>query len=95
MAFRLPQTALAEGELLQLEQSFDPSVTEQHYFAVIERKSAGLLAAACEAGAIIGGVTRAERRRLAEFGRELGIAFQLRDDALDYAAGERELGKLP
>lgn len=86
---------MSEGELLQLARSFDPSVTESHYFRVIDRKSASLLAAACEAGAILGGVTRAERRRLAEFGREFGIAFQLRDDALDYEAGEAELGKMP
>ena len=86
---------MAEGELLQLQRSFDPGVTEAHYYAVIDRKSAALLAAACEAGAILGGVTRAERRRLADFGRELGLAFQLRDDALDYCAGERELGKQP
>ena len=85
--------SMAEGELLQLERSFDPSVTEAHYFAVIEHKSAVLLSAACEAGAILGGVTRAERRKLAEYGRELGLAFQLRDDALDYEAGEAELGK--
>jgi octaprenyl-diphosphate synthase len=84
---------MAEGELLQLERSFDASVTEAHYFQVIERKSAVLLSAACESGGIVAGVTRAERRRLAEFGRELGLAFQLRDDALDYQAGEAELGK--
>ncbi len=64
-------------------------------FAVIERKSAVLLSAACEAGSILGGVTRGERRRLREFGHELGLAFQLRDDALDYEAGEDVLGKLP
>jgi len=87
--------AMAEGELLQLERSFDPTVTEAHYFAVIERKSAALLAAACEAGSILGGVTRGERRSLRQFGRELGIAFQLRDDALDYEAGEAALGKPP
>src|SRR5512134_2824393 len=86
---------MAEGELLQLERSFDPSVTEQHYYQVIERKSAELLAAACDAGAILSGVTRAERRRLAEFGRQVGLAFQLRDDALDYEAAEGELGKRP
>jgi octaprenyl-diphosphate synthase len=86
---------MSEGELLQLARSFDPSVTEAHYYRVIDRKSASLLAAACEAGAILGGVTRAERRRLAEFGREFGVAFQLRDDALDYEAGEAELGKRP
>jgi octaprenyl-diphosphate synthase len=87
--------SMAEGELLQLERSFDPSVTEAHYYAVIERKSASLLSAACEAGSILGGVTRAERRRLAEFGRELGLAFQLRDDALDYEDREADLGKRP
>lgn len=87
--------SMAEGELLQLQRSFDPDVTEGHYYAVVDRKSAKLLAAACEAGAILSGVTRAERRRVARFGRELGLAFQLRDDALDYAAGEEVLGKRP
>ena len=86
---------MAEGELLQLERSFDPTVTEAHYYQVIDRKSAELLAAACDAGAILAGVTRAERRRLAEFGRQVGLAFQLRDDALDYSAEAPELGKLP
>jgi octaprenyl-diphosphate synthase len=86
---------MADGELLQLQRSFDSTVTEAYYYRVIDRKSATLLSAACEAGAILGGVTRAERRRLAEFGRELGLAFQLRDDALDYEAGEEELGKQP
>jgi octaprenyl-diphosphate synthase len=86
---------MAEGELLQLQRSFDPNVTEADYYAVIKRKSAALLAAACEAGAILGGVTRAERNRLSAFGRELGLAFQLRDDALDYAASEGVLGKSP
>jgi octaprenyl-diphosphate synthase len=87
--------SMAEGELLQLQRSFDPSVTEAHYFQVIERKSAVLLSAACESGSILGGVTRAERRRLAEYGRELGLAFQLRDDALDYEDREADLGKRP
>lgn len=86
---------MAEGEILQLQRSFDPEVTEAQYYAVIDRKSAALLAAACEAGAILGGVTRAERRQIAEFGRELGLAFQIRDDALDYEAGADVLGKPP
>ena len=86
---------MAEGELMQLARSFDPSITESHYFSVIDHKSAVLLKAACEVGAIIGGVTRAERRKLAEFGREVGLAFQLRDDALDYEAAEADLGKRP
>ena len=87
--------SMAEGEILQLERSYDPTVTESHYFRVIERKSAMLLSTSTEAGAILGGVTRAERRRLSDFGRELGLAFQLRDDALDYEAGEKALGKIP
>ncbi|NNL65792.1 MAG: polyprenyl synthetase family protein, partial [Myxococcales bacterium] len=86
---------MAEGELLQLARGFDPEGTESVYFDVIERKSAALLSAAAEAGAILGAVTRGERRRLSEFGRQIGLAFQLRDDALDYSGGEEELGKRP
>lgn len=86
---------MAEGELLQLARGFDPEGTEAVYFDVIERKSAALLSAAAEAGAILGAVTRGERRRLSEFGRQIGLAFQLRDDALDYSGGEEELGKRP
>ncbi len=86
---------MAEGEILQMQRSFDPEVTEANYYDVIERKSAELLSASCEAGAILGGVTRAERRRLADFGRQVGLAFQLRDDALDYDASADELGKRP
>jgi len=86
---------MTEGELMQLDRSFDPEVGESHYYAVIDRKSAALLSAASEAGAILGGVTRAERRRIAAFGQELGLAFQLRDDALDYTGGEEDLGKEP
>jgi octaprenyl-diphosphate synthase len=84
---------MAEGELLQLQFSFDVAATEAQYYAVIDRKSAALLSTACECGAILGGVTRAERRSLAMFGRELGLAFQLRDDALDYQASSTQLGK--
>ncbi len=87
--------SMAEGELFQLERSFDPEVAESHYFRVIDGKSARLLSAACEIGAIVGGVTLAERKLLAEFGRELGVAFQLRDDVIDYTSSEEALGKLP
>ena len=84
---------MAEGELLQLQSSFDLDITESNYFDVIDRKSAALLSAACESGSILGGVTRAERRRLASFGRDLGLAFQLKDDALDYDTEAETLGK--
>jgi octaprenyl-diphosphate synthase len=84
---------MAEGELLQLEFSFDVGATEAQYYKVIDRKSATLLSVACESGALLGGVTRSERRSVAEFGRELGLAFQLRDDALDYDSSASTLGK--
>jgi octaprenyl-diphosphate synthase len=84
---------MAEGELLQLEFSFDAAATEAQYYRVIDRKSAQLLRAACEAGAILGGATKSERRKIAKFGHELGLAFQLRDDALDYEASAQEMGK--
>jgi octaprenyl-diphosphate synthase len=84
---------MAEGELLQIQYSFDSAVTEAQYYKIIHRKSAALLSAACEVGAILGEVTRAERRSLTAFGRELGLAFQLKDDALDYDKSAVALGK--
>ena len=86
---------MAEGELLQLERSFDVDVTEAHYYDVIERKSATLLSNCCEIGSLLGGVTRGERNRISEYGRQLGLAFQLRDDCLDYDSELQELGKEP
>ena len=84
---------IAEGELLQLERSFDIGISERDYFEIIEGKSAVLLSGACLAGAILGGVTRAEQRRVSAYGRDLGLAFQLKDDALDYDTGASVLGK--
>ena len=86
---------MAEGELLQLERSFDVDITEAHYYDVIERKSATLLSNCCEIGSLLGGVTRGERNRIREYGRQLGLAFQLRDDCLDYDSELKELGKEP
>ncbi len=86
---------MAEGELLQLERSFDVDITEAHYYDVIDRKSAALLSTCCEIGSLLGGVTKGERNRIAEYGRQLGLAFQLRDDCLDYEAAFEDLGKQP
>lgn len=86
---------LAEGELLQLERSFDVDLTEAHYYEVIDRKSASLLSTCCEIGSLLGGVTRGERNRITEYGRQLGLAFQLRDDCLDFEAAFEDLGKQP
>lgn len=86
---------MAEGQLLELSKSFDPDVSEAVYMEVIGSKTSSLLAAAAESGGILGGVTRPERRALWEFGWELGLAFQLVDDALDYVGKGEALGKLP
>ncbi len=86
---------MSEGEVLQLSRSFDPELPEAVYLEVIGRKTSSLLATCSESGAILGGVTRAERRAVRDFGWQLGLAFQLVDDALDYTASAGELGKPP
>jgi octaprenyl-diphosphate synthase len=84
---------IAEGEVLQLQTQNDLSTTEEQYLEVIQGKTAALFSAACEVGAVIAGRSALEREALAAFGMNLGIAFQLVDDALDYAANQATLGK--
>jgi octaprenyl-diphosphate synthase len=84
---------IAEGEVLQLQTQNDLSTTEDQYLQVIQGKTAALFAAACEVGAVISGRPSQEQEALAAFGMNLGIAFQLVDDALDYAANQATLGK--
>ena len=84
---------IAEGEVLQLQTQNDLSTTEAQYLEVVQGKTAALFAAACEVGAVIAGRPAQEQAALAAFGMNLGIAFQLVDDALDYAANEATLGK--
>jgi len=86
-------TRIAEGEVLQLICTSDVDLTEEKYIEVVVCKTAVLLAAACQAGAIIGGATPEQEDALAAFGMDLGIAFQLMDDTLDYTADEKEFGK--
>ena len=82
---------IAEGEVLQLATQNDLSTTEARYLDVIKGKTAALFAAACQVGAVVAGRPREEEAALAEFGMNLGIAFQLVDDALDYAADQATL----
>ncbi len=83
---------IAEGEVEQLLNMHDPEVSEERYFSVIEKKTAKLFEAACQLGAVLAG--REEREQdLARFGRELGAAFQVTDDVLDYTAEAATLGK--
>ena len=84
---------IAEGEVLQLITSNDVETTEATYLEVINAKTAQLFAAASRIGAVLAGCSADEEGALEAFGRNLGIAFQLVDDMLDYSAREAELGK--
>jgi octaprenyl-diphosphate synthase len=84
---------IAEGEVLQLVTSNDTTTSEAAYLEVISAKTAQLFAAASRIGAIVAGRPAAEEEALERFGRNLGIAFQLVDDVLDYSARQAELGK--
>ena len=86
-------TALAEGEILELIKTSDAETTEDDYAEIIANKTAVLLSAACEIGAILGCVDIEKRTALREFGYELGMAFQLTDDMLDYISSDTTLGK--
>ena len=84
---------IAEGEVMQLLNMHDPEVAEERYLLVIRSKTAKLFEAAAELGALIGGASDADVAAAGEYGRCLGTAFQLIDDALDYSGHVAEIGK--
>ncbi len=84
---------LCGGELLQIEHREDWSLDETTYFQILERKTAALIAAACERGAIISGGSADHVRALSTYGRRLGVAFQIQDDLLDLLGREQTVGK--
>jgi octaprenyl-diphosphate synthase len=84
---------IAEGEVMQLSAAKDVETTEDAYLAVIRAKTAALFAAACEVGPILAGRGKAEIAACRGYGANLGIAFQLIDDALDYGGSSAKLGK--
>jgi octaprenyl-diphosphate synthase len=84
---------IAEGEVMQLMTTGNIATTEADYLAVIQSKTAELFAAASRIGAVLGGRPAEEEAALDRFGRNLGTAFQLVDDMLDFSAREAELGK--
>ena len=86
-------TIIAEGEVMQLLFTGEIDLTEENYIGVVRAKTAILMSGACEAGAILGGVSPEKQSSLSSFGMNLGIAFQLMDDTLDYIATEEEFGK--
>ena len=84
---------IAEGEVMQLAAAKNTSTTEDEYLAVIRGKTAELFAAACEVGPVIAERPKAEQAAARAYGMNLGIAFQLVDDALDYGGKSQKLGK--
>ncbi len=84
---------IAEGEVLQMATQNDLSTSMERYLEVIHGKTAALFAAACRVGAVVAGRPERDALALDCYGTNLGMAFQLVDDALDYAADQRLLGK--
>lgn len=84
---------IAEGEVLQLMTANDTETGEDAYLEVIRSKTAALFAAACRIGAVVADRPKVEEDALESYGLNLGIAFQLIDDVLDYSARQAQLGK--
>jgi len=84
---------IAEGEVLQLSKARNLATSEADYAQIIDAKTATLFEAATEVGAMAGNAPERHRKALARYGRELGLAFQLVDDALDYGGARGNLGK--
>ncbi|MDD3182421.1 MAG: polyprenyl synthetase family protein [Alphaproteobacteria bacterium] len=84
---------ISEGEVLQLTSKNDCATSEQTYLEIVRAKTAELFAAACRIGAVVAGRPAAEEEALRTFGLNLGIAFQIIDDVLDYSAEQERLGK--
>ena len=84
---------MVEGELLQLERLHRLEISEADYMELVDRKTARLFSACASLGAVAGGASDTEESRLAEFAWNLGMAFQLVDDILDFTSSEKILGK--
>jgi octaprenyl-diphosphate synthase len=84
---------MTEGELLQLTQVGELAISQEQYLDIVQRKTAFLFSACCEIGAMLGGATVSQRKALRDYGLNLGMAFQLTDDLLDFTSSEVEMGK--
>jgi len=81
------------GELRQIEETRNYALSEEEYFEIIADKTASLFSISCEAGPILAGRDAAERRRFSDFGENIGTAFQVADDLLDFVGDPEETGK--
>jgi len=84
---------MSEGEVFQLIKRGDINLTEEEYLTIIEKKTAVLISAACATGAILGSASPEKIDALSQFGKNIGMAFQITDDTLDYTGQEQEFGK--
>ena len=84
---------MIEGELYQLTKTGDIDITEDEHLEIIRRKTAYLFGGCAQIGAVLGGMTKEREQALRDFGFNLGVAFQIVDDLLDYTADENALGK--
>lgn len=85
---------MSEGELLQIQKNRKLEVTEETYFRIISDKTASLINACCELGAASTSKEKSDITLLGDYGENIGIAFQLRDDVLDYIGKKKIMGKL-
>jgi octaprenyl-diphosphate synthase len=83
--------AMSEGELLQIEKTRNLNLSEDVYFDIIKKKTASLIASCCAIGAASAGANAEQIKKMHLFGEKIGIAFQIKDDLLDY--GEDDIGK--
>jgi len=84
---------MTEGEIMQLTLIGDVTIGEEQYFDVLRRKTAYLFSGCCEIGALLAGANTEQQTALRDFGMNLGIAFQLADDLLDFTADQKTIGK--
>lgn len=84
---------MTEGELVQLTMIGNTEITEDEYFDILRRKTAYLFSGCCEIGGILAGAGAEQQAALRDYGMNLGVAFQLADDLLDFTADEQALGK--
>ncbi len=84
---------IAEGEVLQLVETNNINIKETNYIKIIESKTAALFSSACEVGGVVSGANKSQKKKLFNFGKNLGTAFQLTDDALDYEGSSSKMGK--
>lgn len=91
--FCFATNAMVDGEFLQLRNVQNYSLTEEEYFSAVKGKTALLIAATCEIGALAGGAAPVEQQVLADYGVGLGTAFQIIDDLLDYQGDYAQTGK--